>query len=104
MIPYDGQWILLQGINSVLPEKLLLHVCQVTDHSVDSIEEANPEQPPATAVYPPEIQALLDCYPPVLDPPAELPLFRLCNHTIPLIPGVQPVFIPPYQYPPALKD
>jgi hypothetical protein len=37
------------------------------------------------------IQAILDRYPMVLDPPTELPPSRPCNHIIPLIPGAQPV-------------
>ena len=36
--------------------------------------------------------------------PTELPPSRSCNHSIPLIPGAQPVFIRPYRYPPKLKD
>jgi len=36
--------------------------------------------------------------------PTELPPSRSCNHSIPLIPRAQPVFIHPYRYPPKLKD
>lgn len=52
----------------------------------------------------PDIQSILDRYPMVLDPPTTLPPSRPCNHTIPLIPSAQPVFVRPYCYPPALKD
>jgi hypothetical protein len=40
----------------------------------------------------------------LFEPPSSLPPSRSCNHTIPLLPGAQPVFVRPYRYPPALKD
>jgi hypothetical protein len=69
-----------------------------------STSESPELQPSGTSDYPSEIQAILDRYPVVLDPPTELPPSRTCNHTIPLIPRAQPVFIRPYRYPPGLKD
>lgn len=95
LIPYQGQWMLLQGVDSDLPDKLVLQVCQV-------MAEIDPDS--TTKPLHPQIQAILDQYPMVLQPPTDLPPSRKCNHSIPLIPGVQPVFIRPSRYPPALKD
>jgi hypothetical protein len=33
-----------------------------------------------------------------------LPPARPCDHSIPLVPGAQPVQVRPYRYPPLLKD
>jgi hypothetical protein len=87
--------MLLQGMDSDLPDKLMLQVCQISG-DIDTT--------PTTEPLPPQIQAILDRYPMVLQPPTELPPSRPCNHSIPLIPGAQPIFIRPYRYPPALKD
>ena len=94
----------MQGPNTDLPDKMLLHICQVADPSIAKATAASSEQQAVHSSYPPEIQELSDRYPAVLDPPTELPPSRSCNHTIPLILGAQPVFIRPYQYPPGLKD
>jgi hypothetical protein len=94
LIPYFGQWVLLQGIDAELPDKLLLQVCELTDVAVSA---SAPSLHPA-------IQSILDSFPSVLDPPTGLPPSRPCNHKIPLISGAQPVFIRPYRYPPSLKD
>ena len=104
MIPYQRQWILLRGLNADIPNMMLLHICQVADHSVANATSASTEQQSVGLSYPLEIQELLDHYPSILDPPTELPPSRSCNHTIPLTLGAQPVFIRPYQYPPGLKD
>jgi hypothetical protein len=56
MIPYQGKWILLQGLNSVMPDKLLLHICHVADHSVAPVTSTSTEQPSVDFSYPPEIQ------------------------------------------------
>ena len=51
----------------------------------------------------PEIQALLSQYQHLFRLPTELPPRRACDHSIPLIPGAQPVSPRPYRYSPALK-
>lgn len=94
LIPYHGQWVLLQGTDAKLPEKILLLVCELTD-----VAATDTAQPLHLA-----IQSILDSFLAVLDPPTSLPPSRPCNHTIPLILGAQPVFIRPYCYPPSLKD
>ena len=51
----------------------------------------------------PEIQALLDKFAVVFSPPTGLPPRRQYDHSIPLIPGAQPVSIRPYRIPHHLK-
>lgn len=61
MIPYQGQWVFLQGLQSVLPDKLLLQVCQVSKPVGSSSTSESPElQPSGTSDYPLKIQAILD--------------------------------------------
>ena len=95
VIPYQGQSILLQGLNSVSPTHLYLQLCAI-QHSEPS--ETLPDD------VPPEIRHLLTLYQHLFEPPTELPPSRACNHRIPLVPGAQPVFTRPYRYPPGLKD
>jgi hypothetical protein len=95
LIPYQNQWMLLQGLDSDLPDKLMLQVYQVSGDT-----NTTPTREP----LPLQIQSILDRYPMVLQPPTELPPSHTCNHSIPQIPSAQPIFIRPYRYPPALKD
>lgn len=53
---------------------------------------------------PSEIKELLSRFAPVFEAPKGLPPRRKYDHTIPLIPGAQPVSIRPYRIAPALKD
>lgn len=87
--------MLVTGFCYKSPDKLLLHICHIS-----------PDSEPASSIdkLPSEIQSILTRYPLVLEQPMELPPSRPCNHTIPLVPGAQSVFIRPYRYPPALKD
>jgi hypothetical protein len=94
-VPYQGQWAFLQGLDAELPDRLLLQVCQLSDV---------PDLPSSSSDIHPSVQSVLDQFPSVLALPTELPPSRSCNHSIPLIPGAQPVFIRPYRYPPKLKD
>lgn len=54
-------------------------------------------------LFPPEIQQLLDQYASVFAEPIVLPPRRLCDHSMPLIAGAQPVNKRPYRYSPQLK-
>jgi hypothetical protein len=94
-IPYNGQFVILEGMNTQRPASLYLQVCQL---SVDNAKEEAPAQ------LPPEIVALVSQFHHLFEPPTSLPPSRACNHTIPLIPGARPIFIRPYRYPPGLKD
>jgi hypothetical protein len=97
-VAYDsisGQWVFLQGLNAELLDKLMLQVCQLSD--------VTDEQSSSYVIHP-LVQLVLDQFPTVLAMPTDLPPSRSCKHSIPLIPGAQPVFIRPYRYPPKLKD
>jgi hypothetical protein len=50
-----------------------------------------------------EVQQILNEYQAVFSEPVGLPPRRFCDHTIPLIPGAQPVSKRPYCYTPQLK-
>jgi hypothetical protein len=51
----------------------------------------------------PAIQGLLSEFDQLFQPTSGLPPRRACDHSIPLIPGAQPVFVRPYRYAPLLK-
>lgn len=94
-IPYNGSVHILKGLLPDAPEQLLLHLEPV--NSVDQSSLAMPQVPAA-------VQNLLAEFADIFSPTTSLPPSRACNHTIPLIPGAQQVFIWPYRYPPKLKD
>ena len=86
---YKGTIVTLQG---ELPEE-----CEFTVMAIfQNITTKNSE-------HLPEIQALLDKYAEVFAPPTSLPPRRQYDHSIPLLPGAQPVSIRPYRIPPHLK-
>jgi hypothetical protein len=94
-IPYNGSWSVLQGIDAVTPESVYLQLFLTSDsNSVDALTEP----------LLPQIQDLVDSFASLFEPPSSLPPSRSCNHSIPLVPGAQPVFVWPYRYPPNLKD
>jgi hypothetical protein len=51
----------------------------------------------------PAIQGLLSEFDQLFQPTSGLPPRRAYDHSIPLIPGAQPVFVRPYRYAPLLK-
>jgi hypothetical protein len=53
---------------------------------------------------PVEVHSVLKEFQNVFATPSDLPPRRACDHNIPLIPGVSPVFFRPYKYAPAMKD
>jgi len=55
-------------------------------------------------VVPDDLQALLDEFAAVFQPPVGLPPARHCHRVIPLVPGATPVSVRPYRYPPVIKD
>lgn len=92
LIPYGSTHISLQGI---LPDSS----CSVLKlYSITS-------EVPAPDVEPrhPQLQLLLDEFSHLFTGPTALPRRRPCDHTIPLVPGAQPVSVRPYRYAPALK-
>jgi hypothetical protein len=90
LIPYNGQWVQLQGELPADFEETLLELTVI-------IEE------PETEEISPPIQALIDKYESVFTPPQGLPPSRPCDHAIPLIAGATPFVIRPYRYSPTLK-
>jgi hypothetical protein len=63
--------------------------------SVNSVEEVIP--------IPKLVQTLLQKYEHLFDEPKSLPPRRSADHTIPLVPGAQPVKVWPYRYSPIQK-
>lgn len=93
-IPYEGSSVVLQGELADTPTELLLQVCEWEPHSAESAQDTIPV----------EVQALLEQFIDLFQPPDSLPPSRACNHAIPLLPAAQPFYICLYRYPPALKD
>jgi hypothetical protein len=58
----------------------------------------------ASPSLPPPIQQLMQTFEDLFAEPTDLPLDRPCNHSIPLVPGAQPVNVRPYRFSPAVKD
>ena len=88
---YGGKWICLQG---QLPTEFACAVIQLqlVSELVDPVDHV-----------PQEIQELLNEFPQVFSEPNGLPPKRQLSHSIPLLPGAQPVQIRPYRFAPALK-
>jgi len=93
-IPYKGQWTVLQGLQPAYPAQVLLHI--------DTMECLSPTSVMSEPL-PVPLQALLEEYSDLFQPPRSLPPSRACDHEISLIPGATPVFVRPYRYPPKLK-
>jgi hypothetical protein len=93
-IPYEGRSIVLQRELADSPADLLLQVYTVDHPPPDSVLDSLPV----------EVQTLLEQFSDLFQQPDSLPPSRACNHAIPLLLGVQPFYIRPYHYPPALKD
>lgn len=55
-------------------------------------------------VIPESVQQVLQQFKSVFAEPKGLPPKRICDHSIPLIPGAKPVNLRPYRFNPALKD
>lgn len=94
-IPYGDSTALLFGDDSSLPVGSVVQLCMVQEAS---------SSPAAPQVHlPPAVQALISEFASLFEPPSGLPPSRDCDHSIPLIPGAQPVFVRPYRYAPLLK-
>ncbi|WVZ83697.1 hypothetical protein U9M48_030818 [Paspalum notatum var. saurae] len=86
--------VMLQGIVSELRVGTVVEVAALTAVQHDF----------STMGLHPSLTQLLESYAAVFDKPTGLPPARSCDHAIPLVPGVSPVHIRPYRYPPAVKD
>lgn len=83
LIPYGSTQIVLQGI---LPDCAACFVIQL--HHIASEAPTSAESAPL-----PELQVLLDKFAHLFAEPTELPPHRPCDHSIPLIPGTQPMSV-----------
>lgn len=92
-ILYGSVQILLQG---QLPES---ETCSL----VQLVHIASDADTPAKSPLQPAVQTILDEFSAVFAEPSGLLSRRCCDHTIPLIPGAQPLSVRPYRYAPALK-
>jgi hypothetical protein len=92
-IPYGSGFRLLQGRSSIDSDSSLLQL-----FSISSVESAA-----AVSPVPPQVQELLDEFSSLFAEPSTLPPRRNCDHSIPLVPGAQPVSIRHYRYSPKLK-
>jgi hypothetical protein len=61
------------------------------------------ESEECTTQLPEEVEQILKQFQAVFEEPVGLPPRRLCDHSIPLIPGAQPVNKKSYRYNPQLK-
>jgi hypothetical protein len=62
------------------------------------------DSPESTVQLPKEVQYILQQFQKVFAEPVGLPPRHLCDHSIPLVPGAQPVNKRAYRYTPQLKD
>ncbi len=106
----DGQLITLCGVVPSVPANPVLSVLELHQlYQSGSIEglvqlytldsESSSDLP-----IPDNIQQLLQSFADVFQEPQGLPPVHECDHTIPLIPGAQPVNVCPYRYKPLQKD
>lgn len=91
-IPYGAKHITPQGSQADGAPCNLLRLYQVSDSAH------------APASVHPDIQQLLDSFSHLFAEPTALPPWRQCDHTIPLVPGAQPVAVRQYRYLPTLKS
>jgi hypothetical protein len=89
-IPYGPHQVVLHGVLPDLEQCSLIQVYHLSE------EKESP-------AVPSEIQLLIDKFQHLFQLPSSLPPRRACDHSIPLVPGAQPVAIRPYRYSPALK-
>jgi hypothetical protein len=93
-IPFQGSTVVLHGQSSGIPSCTVVELCVLNTATT----------PMTQSVLHPQIHDILIQFATVFEDPTELPPSRECDHTIPLIPGAQPISVKPYRYPPKLKD
>lgn len=93
-IPFQGSTVVLHGQSSGIPSCTVVELCVLNTATA----------PMTQSVLHPQIHDILIQFATVFEDPTELPPSRECDHTIPLIPGAQPISVKPYRYPPKLKD
>jgi hypothetical protein len=92
-IPYQGTTAVLIGDAPELLVGSVIQLSLISDTAQSSI----------SSTVCPAIQGPLSEFDQLFQPASGLPPRRACGHSIPLIPGAQPVFVRPYRYAPLLK-
>jgi len=92
-IPYHGATAVILGDASDLPVGSVIQLSLLSE----------PSSSATSVAAHPDIAALLSEFSQLFQQPSGLPPSRHCDHSIPLIPGAQPVFVRPYRYAPLLK-
>lgn len=106
----DDQLVTLCGVVPSMASDSVLSAIELHQlHLSGSIEglvrlQALESEGSQSMPIPANIQQLLQEFAAVFDEPQGLPPTRDCDHTIPLIPGTQPVNVRPYRYTPLQKD
>jgi hypothetical protein len=95
----EGFFSATHGLQPAIPKLSIVEVLLMPDSS----EEIN-----ATCLVqadlPAPIQQLLESFSHIFAEPNELPPSRMCDHSIPLVEGAQPVSVRPYWLSPAMKN
>ena len=81
--PLHGKTVTIQGATPVEFSYTIIELSVITDENAQTVL--------------PEIQELLDEYKDVFAIPTRLPPERVCDHSIPLIPGARPFSHRPYR-------
>lgn len=89
-IPYGPSAVVLQALQSSESGCNVIQLFNITS-------DATVEQQPLIL---PQVQEVLDEFSDIFAEPSSLPSRQNCDHTIPLIPGAQPVSIQQYRYSP----
>ena len=92
-IPYGSSTVVLQGLKS---SDAGCNIIQLFNITSDHLTEQAPPLPPL-------VQELLVEFQDLFAEPSSLPPRRDCDHTIPLVPGAQPVSVRQYRYSQKLK-
>jgi hypothetical protein len=92
-IPYGPTPVVLQGELPIVAEYSVVQLFHVDTDESKSFEDPLPV-----------VQALLDQYQHLFQPPTTLPPWCQCDHIIPLLPGAPPISACPYRYFPVLKS
>ena len=93
-ISYGSGSVLLHGLGDVSENCSSVMVFSISSDAVDQ---------PTHTVHP-QVQSILDEFSQLFAEPSALPPRRDCDHSIPLVPGAQPVCIRQYRYSPKLKS
>ncbi|XP_021317789.1 uncharacterized protein LOC110435983 [Sorghum bicolor] len=93
-ISYGSGSVLLHGLGDVSENCSSVMVFSISSDAVDQ---------PTHTVHP-QVQSILDEFSQLFAEPSTLPPRRDCDHSIPLVPGAQPVCIRQYRYSPKLKS